>query len=40
MILLPNNVDLKNVVMLMTCIIKDDGKFYWWLFLQEVLCLK
>ena len=25
---LPDNINLKNVVILMTCVIKHDGKFY------------
>ena len=33
-----NYVNLKNVVILITCIIKDDAKSYPQLFLEEVLC--
>ena len=32
---LPDDITLKNVVILMTCVIKDDGKFYLQLFLNE-----
>ena len=31
---------LQNVVILMTCVIRDDGKFYPQLFLDEALFLK
>ena len=34
---LPVDVALKNVVVLMTCVIKDDGNFFPQLFLAEVL---
>ena len=34
---LPNNITLKNVVTLITCVIKDDGKFYPQIFLEEAL---
>ena len=33
-----NYVNLKNVVILITCIIKDDAKSYPQIFLEEVLC--
>ena len=28
---------LKNIVILITCVIKDDGKFYLQMFLEEAL---
>ena len=31
------DITLKNVVILITCMIKDDGKFYSQIFLEEVL---
>ena len=34
---LPDDVTLQNVVISLTCIIKDDGKFYRQIFLEEVL---
>ena len=34
---LPDNITLKNVVILMTCVIRDDGKFYPKLLLKEAL---
>ena len=34
---LPNNITIKNVVALMTCVIKDDGKFYPQIFLEKCL---
>ena len=34
---LPDDITLKNVVILMACVIKDGDKFYSQLFLQEVL---
>ena len=34
---LPDHISLKNVFKLMTCLIKDDGKFYPQLVLQETL---
>ena len=37
---LPDNVTLKNVVILMTCVMSDDCKFYLELFLGEALFLK
>ena len=37
---LPEDVTLKNVVILITCVIKDDGEFYSQLFLEEALILK
>ena len=33
----PDGITLKNVVILMTCVIKDDGKFYKQVFLEECL---
>ena len=33
----PNDITLKNAVILMTCVIKDDHKFYPQLFLEEAL---
>ena len=37
---LPDDITFKNVVILMTCGIKHDGKFYLQLFLEEALFLK
>ena len=37
---LPDHVTLRNVVILMTCIIKNDGKFYPQIFLEEALFVK
>ena len=37
---LPEDIALKNVLILMTCIIKDDGKFYPQMLLEEVLFVK
>ena len=37
---LPDNINFKNVVILITCIIEDDGKFYPYLFLEEALFFK
>ena len=34
---LPDDVTLQNVVISLTCIIKDDGEFYRQIFLEEVL---
>ena len=34
---LADEVTLKNTLMLITCIVKDDGKFYLHLFLKETL---
>ena len=34
---LPDSTTLQNVVILIICIIKDDGKFYPQLFLEEAL---
>ena len=34
---LPDDITLKNVVMLITYVIKDDGKFYAQLILEEAL---
>ena len=34
---LPEYITLKNVVILMTCIIKDDGKYYPQIFLEKTL---
>ena len=36
---LPDDITFKNVVILMTCVIKDDGKFYPQLFLERsIVC--
>ena len=37
---LPDDVTFKNVVILMTCVIKDDNKFYLQIFLEEALFVK
>ena len=37
---LPDDITLKNVVILMTCVVKDDDKFYPQLLLEEILFLK
>ena len=37
---LQNNIIIKNVVTLMTCAIKDDGKFYPRIFLEKAFFLK
>ena len=37
---LPDDITLKNAVILMTCVIKDDGKFYPQIFLEEALLVK
>ena len=37
---MPDDITFKNVVILMTCRIKHDGKFYLQLFLEEALLLK
>ena len=34
---LPDDITLKNVVTLITCIIKDDGKLFPQIFLEEAL---
>ena len=34
---LPNDITLKNVAILITCVINDDNKFYWQLFLEKSL---
>ena len=34
---LPDDITLKNPVTLMTCVKKDDGKFFSLLFLEEAL---
>ena len=34
---LPNNITLKNVVILMTCVMKDDDNFYSLIFLEKAL---
>lgn len=36
----PDNISLKNVAILMTCVIKNDDKFCPQLFLEEELFLK
>ena len=35
---LPDDVTLKNAVILMTCFIRDDDRFHPQLFLEETLC--
>ena len=35
-----HDITFKNIAILMTCVVKDDGKFYLQLFLQEALFLK
>ena len=35
-----DNITLENVVVLMTCVIKDCGKFYAQIFLEEVLYIE
>ena len=36
---LPDDITFENVVILMTCVIKDDGKFYPQLFLERnIVC--
>ena len=37
---LPDDITLKIVAILMTCVIKDDGKYYQQIFLEEALFLK
>ena len=37
---LPDYITLRNVVILMTCIIEDDDKFYPQIFLEEALFVK
>ena len=34
---LPDDISLKNVVILMTCVVKDGDEFYLRLFLEETL---
>ena len=34
---LPDDSNFKNVVILMTCVIKGDGKFYLQIFLEKAL---
>ena len=34
---IPNGFTLKNVVILMTCVVKDNDKFYLQIFLGELL---
>ena len=34
---LPDYITLKNVVILIVCVIKDDGKFYPQMFLEEAI---
>ena len=36
----PDNISLKNFVLLITCVIKDDGEFYPQIFLEEALYQK
>lgn len=35
-----NNITLKNVVILLTCVIKDDGNLYQQIFLEKTLYVK
>ena len=35
-----HDITFKNIAILMTCVVNDDGKFYLQLFLQEALFLK
>ena len=37
---LSDDITLKIVAILMTCVIKDDGKYYQQIFLEEALFLK
>ena len=37
---LPNYITLENVVIIMKCVMKDDGKFYPQIFLEEALFLE
>ena len=37
---LPDDITLKNVVILITCVIKDNGKFYLQIFLEKALFVK
>ena len=37
---LPDDITLKNVVILMTCVIQDGGKLYPQMFLEETLYVK
>ena len=37
---LPNNITLKNVVILTTCVIKDDGKCYPEIFFEKAFFVK
>ena len=37
---LPDDISLKNVVILMTCVIKDDSKCYPQIFFKEALFVK
>ena len=37
---LTDDISLKNVVILMTCVIKDDSKFYPQIFFKEALFVK
>ena len=38
--ILINNITLKNVVILLTCVIKDDGNLYQQIFLEKTLYVK
>ena len=38
--ILPDDITLKSVVILLTCVIKDDGKFHSQIFLEEALFIK
>lgn len=35
-----NNITLKNVVILLTCVIKDDGNLYQQIFFEKTLYVK
>lgn len=35
-----NNITLKNVVILLTCVIKDDGNLYQQIFLEKTFYVK
>ena len=37
---LPDDITLKNVVILITCVIKDNGKSYLQIFLEKALFVK
>ena len=37
---MPSNITLKNAVILMACVMKDDGKFYPQIFSEKTLLVK